>query len=60
MSSEVYIYDGQGNDLDMTPEPIASLTTQAPLRLASDGSSTKPWIRPLQRAAWAIAVCPDE
>eukprot|EP00959_Pyramimonas_sp_CCMP1952_P041316 863967-Pyramimonas_sp.AAC.1 len=35
------------------------MTSSAPLRLASDGSSSRPFIRPLQRAAWAVAVCPD-
>jgi len=59
-SSDVYLYDRQGNPLDMEPEEIASLTSSAPLRLASDGSSSMPLIRPLQRASWAIAVCPDE
>eukprot|EP00959_Pyramimonas_sp_CCMP1952_P389659 8165394-Pyramimonas_sp.AAC.1 len=27
MSTEVYLYDGQGNELDMEPEAIADLTS---------------------------------
>eukprot|EP00959_Pyramimonas_sp_CCMP1952_P129313 2704062-Pyramimonas_sp.AAC.1 len=36
VSSEVFLHDGNGNLLDMEPEMIADLTSQAPLRLASD------------------------
>eukprot|EP00959_Pyramimonas_sp_CCMP1952_P455075 9470979-Pyramimonas_sp.AAC.1 len=58
-SSEVELFDVLGNPLDMDPEQIADLSSDQVLRLVSDGSCSKPPIRALQRAAWAIGVLPD-
>eukprot|EP00959_Pyramimonas_sp_CCMP1952_P109643 2293429-Pyramimonas_sp.AAC.1 len=52
------MFDVLGNPLDMCAEAIANLSTDQVLRWASDGSCSKPPIRPPQRAAWARGALP--
>eukprot|EP00959_Pyramimonas_sp_CCMP1952_P033670 707227-Pyramimonas_sp.AAC.1 len=55
VSSEVEIFDVSGSPLSLEPERISELSREETLRLASDGSCSKPPIRALQRASRAIA-----
>eukprot|EP00959_Pyramimonas_sp_CCMP1952_P205421 4295872-Pyramimonas_sp.AAC.1 len=55
VSSEVEVFEVAGSPLSLEPERISELSGEEILRLASGGSCSKPPIRALQRASWAIA-----